>query len=66
MLKLADKTSNLRSLTSSPPADWPLARCREYVGWSQAVVDGCRGCDARLEAGFDRAAGEALKALVQR
>lgn len=66
MLKLADKTSNLRSLASSPPADWPLTRCREYIEWSQAVIDGCRGSDSWLEAIFDRAVEESFAALARR
>ena len=56
LLKIADKTSNLRSLAASPPADWPTARCREYVDWSEAVVAACRGLDDWLEARFDEAA----------
>ena len=31
ILKLADKTSNLRTLTASPPPDWSVKRRLEYV-----------------------------------
>jgi (p)ppGpp synthase/HD superfamily hydrolase len=31
ILKLADKTSNLRSLATSPPADWSVRRKVEYI-----------------------------------
>jgi len=31
VLKLADKISNLRSLATSPPADWPMQRRADYV-----------------------------------
>jgi (p)ppGpp synthase/HD superfamily hydrolase len=34
LLKLADKTSNLRSVAKSPPAHWSDDRRREYVAWS--------------------------------
>lgn len=55
MIKLADKTSNLRSLATSPPTDWDERRMREYFDWASRVVAGCRGVNARLEAAFDEA-----------
>ena len=59
LLKIADKTSNLRSLVNSPPAGWPIERLREYVVWARDVVRSCRGLNPRLEAAFDAAAAEA-------
>ena len=59
LLKIADKTSNLRSLVTSPPAGWPLERLVEYVVWARDVVRSCRGLNPRLEAAFDAAAAEA-------
>jgi len=59
LLKIADKTSNLRSLVKSPPAGWTEERLRDYVVWAEAVVRSCRGLNARLEAGFDAAYAEA-------
>ena len=53
MLKIADKTSNLRSILSSPPSHWDLERKRAYFEWAASVVAGCRGLNARLEAAFD-------------
>ncbi|MEO7725759.1 MAG: HD domain-containing protein [Burkholderiales bacterium] len=55
MLKIADKTSNLRALAVSPPSGWDEQRKREYYAWAQAVVAGCRGVNAFLEAKFDEA-----------
>jgi guanosine-3',5'-bis(diphosphate) 3'-pyrophosphohydrolase len=40
LVKLADKIANLRDMKSSPPADWPLDRRREYFDWAKQVVDG--------------------------
>jgi guanosine-3',5'-bis(diphosphate) 3'-pyrophosphohydrolase len=54
-VKLADKISNLRDLTRSPPAKWHLERKRDYFDWAKRVVDGVRGRHARLEALFDEA-----------
>ena len=54
-LKIADKTANLRAILASPPAHWGIDRKREYFDWAKAVVDGCRGVNARLEQDFDEA-----------
>jgi guanosine-3',5'-bis(diphosphate) 3'-pyrophosphohydrolase len=44
ILKLADKISNLRSLATSPPADWPMQRRADYVIWTVKL---CRVSGAR-------------------
>jgi (p)ppGpp synthase/HD superfamily hydrolase len=58
ILKLADKISNLRSMTTSPPADWPMQRRADYVTWTTQVVQGLRGTSGLLEQQFDRAAAD--------
>jgi len=63
ILKLADKTSNLRSLVKSPPADWSLERRREYLAWAREVVEELRGANAWLEARFDEAAEQLGRSL---
>lgn len=63
ILKLADKTSNLRAMKASPPANWPAERKRDYVAWARAVVAGTRGANPWLEAVFDQAAAEADAAI---
>jgi len=63
MVKIADKTSNLRSILESPPLGWDLGRRREYFEWSKRVVDGCRGVSPRLEQWFDAAYAAGLSAL---
>lgn len=55
LLKIADKTSNLRGLVESPPKGWSAARLSDYVDWAEQVVKSCRGLNADLEAGFDAA-----------
>ena len=54
-LKIADKICNIRDITVSPPADWPLHRRRNYLAWSEQVVAGCRGVNAKLDQSFDQA-----------
>ena len=61
LLKLADKTSNLRSLVRSPPSGWTEERLRDYVVWADAVARSCRGLNSALEAGFDAACDEARR-----
>jgi guanosine-3',5'-bis(diphosphate) 3'-pyrophosphohydrolase len=60
LIKIADKTSNLRSILSSPPTDWSTQRKREYFDWAAAVVDRCRGVNSQLEEAFDRAYVEGI------
>jgi guanosine-3',5'-bis(diphosphate) 3'-pyrophosphohydrolase len=55
LVKLADKTCNLRDIVVRPPAKWDLTRRREYFDWAKRVVDGLRGVHPRLEAAFDAA-----------
>ncbi|WP_046864780.1 HD domain-containing protein [Microvirga massiliensis] len=63
LIKLADKTSNLRAITASPSPDWSVKRRLEYVAWAREVVTGLRGTNAWLEAEFDRAAEAADRSV---
>jgi GTP diphosphokinase / guanosine-3',5'-bis(diphosphate) 3'-diphosphatase len=64
-VKLADKISNIRDITISPPADWSLERRREYVDWGWNVVAGLRGANAELEKLFDETVEAAMKEIGQ-
>jgi GTP diphosphokinase / guanosine-3',5'-bis(diphosphate) 3'-diphosphatase len=63
-LKIADKICNIRDVTDSPPVHWPLQRRRDYLTWSEEVVAGCRGANAKLEEAFDAAIRRAKSVLV--
>lgn len=63
LIKLADKTSNLRTIAISPAADWSVERRFEYVTWAKAVVTGLRGASPWLEQQFDEAAITAEESL---
>jgi len=64
LLKLADKTSNLRSIATSPPADWPQERRSAYIAWARAVAEaGLKGHSEFLDRAFEEAACEAEGAL---
>lgn len=66
LIKIADKTSNLRSIAKSPPLDWDIKRQREYFEWAARVVAGCRGVNPTLERWFDEAHAAGLRALEKR
>jgi GTP diphosphokinase / guanosine-3',5'-bis(diphosphate) 3'-diphosphatase len=55
MVKIADKTCNLRDITATPPHDWTEDRKQEYFDWARKVVDALPDTGARLRECFDRA-----------
>jgi (p)ppGpp synthase/HD superfamily hydrolase len=63
LIKLADKTSNLRTIASSPAADWSVKRRLGYIEWAKAVVAGLRGISPWLEQQFDEAAVAAERSI---
>ncbi|MBV8823383.1 MAG: HD domain-containing protein [Hyphomicrobiales bacterium] len=65
LLKIADKTSNVRALIVSPPTNWDLARVVEYIDWAEQVVARCRGQNAMLERAFDAAVTDARAAIAK-
>ena len=54
LVKLADKISNLRDISASPPSGWSVERKQEYFDWAARVIDGLRGVHPGLEALFDQ------------
>ena len=65
LLKIADKTSNLMALASSPPADWPLQRWTDYVQWAGDVVAGLRVDNAFLRESFAEVADTAERTAAR-
>jgi guanosine-3',5'-bis(diphosphate) 3'-pyrophosphohydrolase len=63
LIKLADKTCNIRDVAHSPPQDWDLQRRKEYLDWASEVIDGCRGTNAHLERYFDESMQRATEVL---
>jgi len=55
LVKLADKTSNLRDVAQTPPPDWSLERRQQYFDWAKAVIDQLRGVHPTLESVFNAA-----------
>jgi guanosine-3',5'-bis(diphosphate) 3'-pyrophosphohydrolase len=55
LVKLADKTCNLRDVANSPPAGWPLERRQQYFDWARRVVQRLPPVSARMRSAFDGA-----------
>ncbi len=55
LVKLADKTCNLRDVAATPPIDWPLARRQAYFDWAKRVVDALPKVSVPLRQAFDEA-----------
>ena len=62
-IKLADKISNVRGVTYTPPAKWSLERRKEYLDWTEQVVAGLRGSNSRLEQLYDELLAEGRAVL---
>jgi (p)ppGpp synthase/HD superfamily hydrolase len=65
MLKIADKISNLRAITASPPANWDHARRVEYLGWAGRVAGGLKGPNPALDALFEATYRAAMAKLAE-
>jgi len=63
MLKLADKTSNLRAVAASPPSNWSVKRRMQYVEFARKVAAGLRGVNESLEEQFEEAARAAERSF---
>jgi (p)ppGpp synthase/HD superfamily hydrolase len=66
LIKIADKTSNLRWMLANPPEDWSTRRKHDYFVWVGEVIAPCRGMNPQLDALFDRAYVEGMRAVVFR
>jgi len=64
LIKLADKICNIYDISHSPPSNWTRERCREYLIWSERVVQGLRGVNVALEAHYDSVLAEAKSKLL--
>ncbi|WP_267428292.1 HD domain-containing protein [Methylobacterium sp. GC_Met_2] len=63
LIKLADKTSNLRAVAASAAPDWSVTRRLAYVAWARDVAKGLRGVNIWLEGKFDEAAELAERSI---
>ncbi|MEJ1959940.1 MAG: HD domain-containing protein [Nitrosomonadales bacterium] len=54
LVKMADKICNSEETLRSPPANWSIEECQNYVLWAKQVIDGIRGTNSALESEFDK------------
>ena len=64
LIKIADKISNVRDVTHSPPAHWPHQRRCEYLDWAEKVIAGLRGSNPAVEELFDQMLKEGRRLLA--
>jgi (p)ppGpp synthase/HD superfamily hydrolase len=57
-LSAADKITNIRSIATSPPANWSFERRVEYVRWARQVVGCYSHLNGRLADEFQRVSAE--------
>ncbi len=61
LIKLGDKSSNIRDVTENPPDFWSAERRLEYILWGEKVVAGVRGVNKNLEQYFDELIAQAKR-----
>lgn len=61
LVKIADKTANLRDVASHTPADLTRSRRHEYANWAKRLVDNLGEVNPGLEASFARAHAAVLE-----
>lgn len=65
LIKLGDKICNVGDVMHAPPRDWTIARRREYLDWTEKVIDGLRGTNTALEKMFDELIVQGRKSLLE-
>ena len=65
LIKLGDKICNVKDITHAPPDGWSSERRREYLDWTEQVVQGLRGASGPLEAHYDQVLAEGRSALEE-
>ncbi len=66
LIKLGDKTSNIRDVMDNPPDGWSDERRLEYVNWGERVINGVRGTNENLEKHFDELVEKAKQTFNQK
>lgn len=64
LIKIADKTSNVKDITYSPPKKWSKKRRKEYLQWAEKVIGNCNPVNEALKAQFTRILEKAKTAIV--
>jgi len=62
LVKIADQTSNLRTLAVDPPVRWNRQKCLDYIEGARIIVAECRDVNEFLSSRFNEAYIDAFKA----
>ncbi len=54
LIRLADKTANIRDIQRRTPEDWDELRKRQYFEWARKMVNACRDANPKLASRFDK------------
>lgn len=65
LIKLADKTSNVREIGVDPPKGWDIQRREKYFVWARQVVDAMGRINPELEQRFDSTLDESIRLLAE-
>ena len=64
LIKLADKITNIRDISRSPPEGWSWERRKEYLDWSERVIANCPKANEPLERLFAETLEQGRKNLA--
>lgn len=64
LVKLADKTANVRDVGNCPPQHWSKERRSEYLDWAVKVVDGLPVGAHPLKSAFDRSVANSRSLII--
>lgn len=64
-VKIADQTSNLRSMAVGPPVKWDKYKCLDYIKGAYLIAQECRGVSEYLDSQFQKAYQAAFKVYEQ-
>ena len=65
LIKIADKTSNVKSIANCPPKNWTRQQMLDYLDWTEAVINRMRGTNDLLESYYDQMLKETRSKLQQ-
>jgi Guanosine polyphosphate pyrophosphohydrolases/synthetases len=63
LIKIADKISNVRDISSDPPKGWDKERRQKYFEWAKRVVTAIGSVNQPLEEMFARTVDESSRTL---
>ncbi|PHS03172.1 MAG: phosphohydrolase [Blastopirellula sp.] len=65
LIKISDKTCNLKSILLDPPVGWTVSRQLEYFQWASTVYDGLKGVNNPLDSEIETVLKNGIESLSQ-